>query len=441
MISKLGCVALLWALVSAGNHPTPAPVDPTCGPYAKAQTLTLLGNTKEPVVVVRLVAEDLSKPELSRIDPNRAANSLARDAACAVFRLEQAAANEKKKIEIESGFRSFQFQELLDICRANPGHRECQGIDTSLSRESPGESLFGNGFTVKFKLTDPTLDAWLLNNGGLYGFYPQGDEHGVYEFSAKGPPARRYSTFKPQATPAPHFPNPAPHFVNPAPHFPNPAPHFVNPAPHFPNPAPHFVNPVIPPLYREPPRVGSVITGGPSTRVPDPRFLPGASPAANLKLERCGHYAFIQSMPIAGNGGNPVKVVRLDPADLAVPAMAQNDPQRSPNGLAKNVACAFFRMARAARTQGVVLLVESGFRSLELQNSIGRCMINSGMPECRGIDPNIREDSAGRSIFGMGTAVKIRVSDPRVEQWLRNNAGMYKFGAFGRESGVYVFSP
>jgi len=60
---------------------------------------------------------------------------------------------------------------------------------------------------------------------------------------------------------------------------------------------------------------------------------------------------------------------------------------------------------------------------------------------CRFLDASMSESEVGRSIYGMGTTIRISLADPAVDGWLRTNAGRFGFGAIGNDPSVYSFRP
>jgi LAS superfamily LD-carboxypeptidase LdcB len=367
--------------------------------------MSAIGNGKQELSVVRVWRDHLANPALANIDINRAPISLTKEAACALFRIERVAVKEKIQLRVDSAFRTLQFQELLEVCHRSPTARECQGIDLKLNREAPNESLFGLANTIKFQTTDPNIDLWLLNNAGAYGFYPQGNDKGVFEFSANGAPPRRRES------------------------------------------APltgQVQNPVITHPTDASGRVsfggGSVVSPGVPVPMPQAPVITAVSPGFQLDAT-CGPYQSGAEFAIQGNGMHLVQVVPLVSSDLFFPNMVRMDPSRAPNAVTRHTACAFHHMKEAARRDGRNLLIVEGFRSYAFQNTVSSCRRGIASPECRFLDASMSESEVGRSIYGMGTTIRISLADPAVDGWLRTNAGRFGFGAIGNDPSVYSFRP
>ncbi|CAF1334025.1 unnamed protein product [Rotaria sordida] len=149
--------------------------------------------------------------------------------------------------------------------------------------------------------------------------------------------------------------------------------------------------------------------------------------------ELCGSYVDATVMSITGNKNVAYSVVKIRSEHLSNPAIHSNLPTVSDNTMTTSTACAFDKMATAAKQAGVTITIASGFRTIARQEYFWYCYqtnkCNSG---------NIAAEP-GTSKHGIGVALDLntdcgdqtgatpKCDKSEVYQWLKNNGHKYGF--------------
>lgn len=177
------------------------------------------------------------------------------------------------------------------------------------------------------------------------------------------------------------------------------------------------------------------------------RTVTGKCPgAANIKCcitsettsgsssDACGNYASATVSKIAGNDNVIYSVVKILPEHLTDTSAYAKAPTDSDNTMTTATACAFDKMATAAKQAGVSIKVSSGFRTIARQNYFWNCYqtksCNNGNLAAR----------PGTSNHGRGIALDLNTNcgkqttatatgcaSSAVYQWLYKNAHTYGF--------------
>ncbi|CAF3611824.1 unnamed protein product, partial [Adineta steineri] len=96
----------------------------------------------------------------------------------------------------------------------------------------------------------------------------------------------------------------------------------------------------------------------------------GASGSAN---GLCGSYAGAAVSSIKGNGNVAYSVVKIRTEHLTNPAIHTAAPTAADNTMTTTTACAFDKMAAAAKQAGVAIKIASGFRTVARQEYFWNC--------------------------------------------------------------------
>ncbi|CAF2445286.1 unnamed protein product [Rotaria sp. Silwood2] len=146
----------------------------------------------------------------------------------------------------------------------------------------------------------------------------------------------------------------------------------------------------------------------------------------------CGSYAGAAVRTIKGNGNKAYSVVKIKQTHLANPGSYSLSPTSSDNTMTTSTACAFDKMAVAARKAGVSIKIASGFRTISRQQYFWNCYVskrcNSGNLAAR---PGTSNHGKGIALdlntnCGKQTRARPNCGGSRVYQWLYKNA--HKFG-------------
>lgn len=147
----------------------------------------------------------------------------------------------------------------------------------------------------------------------------------------------------------------------------------------------------------------------------------------------CGGYAKAAVRSIKGNGNRAYSVVKIKREHLANPGSYSLAPSSSDNTMTRSTACAFDKMATAARKAGVYIKVASGFRTISRQQYFWKCYVTK---RCNGGNLAARPGTSnhGRGIAldlntncGRQTRARPNCGGSRVYQWLYRNAHKYGF--------------
>ncbi|CAF1595492.1 unnamed protein product [Adineta ricciae] len=156
----------------------------------------------------------------------------------------------------------------------------------------------------------------------------------------------------------------------------------------------------------------------------------GSSGSAN---GLCGSYVGAAVSSINGNGGVAYSVVKIRPEHLSNPSIHSASPTAQDNTMTTSTACAFDKMASAAKQAGVSITIASGFRTVARQEYFWNCyqtkQCNNGNLAAR----------PGTSNHGRGIALDVNTNcgsqsgatpncgGSKVYQWLKNNGHKYGF--------------
>ncbi|CAF3193441.1 unnamed protein product [Rotaria sp. Silwood2] len=147
----------------------------------------------------------------------------------------------------------------------------------------------------------------------------------------------------------------------------------------------------------------------------------------------CGGYAGATVSSIAGNNNVMYSVVKIKPEHLSNPAIYSNSPTASDNTMTTSTACAFDKMAVAAKQAGVTITVASGFRTVARQEYFWNCYqtkaCNNGNLAAR---PGTSNHGRGAALdlntdCGSQSGATPNCGGSRVYQWLKNNGHNYGF--------------
>ena len=152
----------------------------------------------------------------------------------------------------------------------------------------------------------------------------------------------------------------------------------------------------------------------------------------NQNVDGCGPYDNSEKMTIEGNGGKRHTVVKIVKAHLSDPSYFNVGPDKKDNTMTVRTACMFYKMHMAAKSKGVVIRINSGFRTVARQKYFWD-LYKSG----RG---NLAA-RPGTSRHGVGTALDLNTNCGRqtpgsipsqckssqVYCWLINNAHKFNF--------------
>ena len=157
----------------------------------------------------------------------------------------------------------------------------------------------------------------------------------------------------------------------------------------------------------------------------------GSSSASSSEL--CGGYAGATVSSISGNGNVIYSVVKIRPEHLTNSAMYSASPTSSDNTMTTSTACAFDKMASAAKRAGVKITISSGFRTIARQQYFWNCYqtkkCNNGNLAAR---PGTSNHGRGIALdlntnCGRQTGSKPNCGGSVVYQWLKNNGHKYGF--------------
>ena len=153
------------------------------------------------------------------------------------------------------------------------------------------------------------------------------------------------------------------------------------------------------------------------------------------RADLCGSYAGASITQIMGNYGVVHSVVKIRPEHQAEAKMEQLSSKDSDNTISTKIACAFYKMASAAKQEGVIVTISCGFRTFARQQFFWGCyqtkLCNNG---------NVAAEP-GTSNHGDGIALDLNTNCGKqsgskppalcdtspVYQWLYNNAHNYGF--------------
>ncbi|UJR37389.1 hypothetical protein I4U23_030094 [Adineta vaga] len=156
----------------------------------------------------------------------------------------------------------------------------------------------------------------------------------------------------------------------------------------------------------------------------------GSSGSAN---GLCGSYAGNAVSSIQGNGGVTYSVVKIRPEHLSNPSIHSASPTAQDNTMTTSTACAFDKMASAAKQAGVAITIASGFRTVARQEYFWNCYqtkkCNNGNLAAR---PGTSNHGRGIALdvntnCGTQSGAKPNCGGSKVYQWLYNNAHKYGF--------------
>ncbi|CAF1658149.1 unnamed protein product [Rotaria magnacalcarata] len=147
----------------------------------------------------------------------------------------------------------------------------------------------------------------------------------------------------------------------------------------------------------------------------------------------CGGYVGATVSSIAGNGGVIYSVVKIKQEHLSTPSMYSAAPTSSDNTMTTSTACAFDKMASAAKQAGVTITIASGFRTVARQEYFWNCYqtkaCNNGNLAAR---PGTSNHGRGAALdlntnCGSQTGAKPNCAGSGVYQWLKTNGHNYGF--------------
>jgi hypothetical protein len=137
----------------------------------------------------------------------------------------------------------------------------------------------------------------------------------------------------------------------------------------------------------------------------------------------CDAYDFADSMSIAGNNNRNYDVVKIKREHLTNATYYDYAPNEKDNTMTLTTACAYDSMAKAAREDGVTLLITSGFRTYERQVYFWNCYQTGN---CN--NGNIAAQP-GTSNHGNGKALDLNAASTSSPQyvWLTQHAAEFGF--------------
>ena len=147
----------------------------------------------------------------------------------------------------------------------------------------------------------------------------------------------------------------------------------------------------------------------------------------------CGNYEGATVNSIAGNGNVIYSVVKIRTEHLTDPSSYSLAPTSSDNTMTTSTACAFDKMASAAKEGGVSIKISSGFRTIARQEYFWNCyqtkQCNNGNLAAQ---PGSSNHGKGIALdlntdCGKQTGEKPSCGGSKVYQWLYNNAHTYGF--------------
>jgi hypothetical protein len=147
----------------------------------------------------------------------------------------------------------------------------------------------------------------------------------------------------------------------------------------------------------------------------------------------CGSYAGAAVSSIAGNANVMYSVVKIRPEHLSNPSIHSAAPTAQDNTMTTTTACAFDKMASAAKSAGVAITIASGFRTVARQQYFWNCyqskQCNNGNLAAR---PGTSNHGKGIALdlntnCGTQTGAKPNCGGSKVYQWLLNNGHKYGF--------------
>ena len=147
----------------------------------------------------------------------------------------------------------------------------------------------------------------------------------------------------------------------------------------------------------------------------------------------CGSYAGATVSSIAGNDDVIYSVVKILTSHLSDPSAYSKAPTESDNTMTTTTACAFDKMATAAKQAGVTITINSGFRTIARQNYFWNCYqtkaCNNGNLAAR---PGTSNHGRGIALdlntdCGKQSGDKPSCGGSAVYQWLYNHAHTYGF--------------
>ena len=147
----------------------------------------------------------------------------------------------------------------------------------------------------------------------------------------------------------------------------------------------------------------------------------------------CGSYAGAAVSSIAGNNNVIYSVVKIRPEHLTNPSIHSAAPTAADNTMTTTTACAFDKMASAAKQAGATILVTSGFRTIARQQYFWNCyqtkQCNNGNLAAQ---PGTSNHGRGIALdlntnCGSQTGAKPNCGGSKVYQWLLKNGHKYGF--------------
>jgi hypothetical protein len=152
-----------------------------CGVYTGATIFYYIGNSGQPLEVVKIHREFLADQANYDKDPTEADNTVSVGTACAIGQLDASAQLNHAKIQITRGFRTLTHQDFVYNCFENK--LSCYDAKNAATGEAtpplPGHSLYGDANTVEFVGDDASL-KWISDNISYYGFRITGQKN-VYQ--------------------------------------------------------------------------------------------------------------------------------------------------------------------------------------------------------------------------------------------------------------------
>ncbi|CAM4782004.1 unnamed protein product [Rotaria magnacalcarata] len=147
----------------------------------------------------------------------------------------------------------------------------------------------------------------------------------------------------------------------------------------------------------------------------------------------CGSYVGVAVSSIKGNNNVMYSVVKIKQEHLTNPGIYSSAPTAADNTMTTSTACAFDKMASAAKQAGVKITVTSGFRTVARQEYFWNCYqtkaCNNGNLAAR---PGTSNHGRGVALdlntnCGSQTGAKPNCGGSGVYQWLKNNGHKYGF--------------
>ncbi len=147
----------------------------------------------------------------------------------------------------------------------------------------------------------------------------------------------------------------------------------------------------------------------------------------------CGSYAGAAVSSIKVNNNVAYSVVKIRPEHLSNPSIHSAAPTAQDNTMTTTTACAFDKMASAAKQAGVTITIASGFRTVARQEYFWNCyqtkQCNNGNLAAR---PGTSNHGRGIALdvntnCGSQTGAKPNCAGSKVYQWLKNNGHKYGF--------------